>query len=45
MVHNIDSDNNDELQHAIHLSREEEQYAQRVQLQGGQYEHGGGSSQ
>jgi hypothetical protein len=45
VVHNIDSDNNDELQRAIHLYREEAQYAQRVRQQGGQYEHGGGSSQ
>jgi hypothetical protein len=45
VVHNIDSDNDDELQCATHLSREEAQYAQRVQQQGGQYEHGGGSSQ
>jgi hypothetical protein len=42
VVHNIDSDNDEELQHAIHLSREEAQYAQRVQHQGGQYEHGVG---
>jgi hypothetical protein len=40
-----DSDNNDELQRAIHLYREEMQYAQRVRQQGGQYEHGGGSCQ
>jgi hypothetical protein len=44
-VHNIDFDNDEELQCAIHLSREEAQYAQRVRQQGGQYEHGGGSSQ
>jgi hypothetical protein len=44
VVHNIDSDNDEELQRAIHLSREEAQYAQRVRQQGGQYEHGGGSS-
>jgi hypothetical protein len=41
VVHNIDSENDEELQRAIHLSREEAQYAQRV---GGQYEHEGGSS-
>jgi hypothetical protein len=40
VVHNIDSDNDEELQRAIHLSREETQYAQRVRQQGGQYEHG-----
>jgi hypothetical protein len=45
VVHNIDSDNDEELQHAIHLFREEAQYARRVRQQGGQYEHGGGSSQ
>jgi hypothetical protein len=45
VVHNIDSDNYEELQCAIHLSREEAQYAQRVRQHGGQYEHGGGSSQ
>jgi hypothetical protein len=27
VIHNIDSDNNEELQHVIHLSREEAQYA------------------
>jgi hypothetical protein len=30
VVHDIDSNNNEELQHAIHVSREEAQYAQRV---------------
>jgi hypothetical protein len=30
VVHNIESDNDDELQRAIQLSREEVQYAQRV---------------
>jgi hypothetical protein len=45
VAHNIDSDNDEELQRAIHLSREEAQYARRVRQQGGQYEHGGGSSQ
>jgi hypothetical protein len=45
VVHNIYSDDDDELQHAIYLSREETQYAQQVRQQGGQYEHGGGSSQ
>jgi hypothetical protein len=35
VVHNIDSDNDEELQRAIHLSREEAQYAQRVRHQGG----------
>jgi hypothetical protein len=45
VVHNINSDNDEELQCAIHLSRDEAQYAQRVRQQGGQYEHGGGSSQ
>jgi hypothetical protein len=45
MGRNIDSNNDDELQHTIHLSREKAQYAQRVQHQDGQYEHGGGSSQ
>jgi hypothetical protein len=30
VVHNIDSDNDEELQCAIHLSRDEAQYAQRV---------------
>jgi hypothetical protein len=45
VVHNIDWDNDEELQCAIHLSREEAQYAQRVRQYGGQYEHGGGFSQ
>jgi hypothetical protein len=45
VVRNIDSNNDDELQRAIHLSREETQYAQRVQHQDEQYEHGGGSPQ
>jgi hypothetical protein len=45
VVHDIDSDNNEELQCPIHLSREEAQYAWWVWQQGGQYEHGGGSSQ
>jgi hypothetical protein len=45
VVHNIDSNNDEELQRAIHISREGEQYAQRVRQQGGQYEYGGGSSQ
>jgi hypothetical protein len=35
VVHNIDSDNNEELQRAIHISREEAQYARRVRQQGG----------
>jgi hypothetical protein len=30
VVHNIYSDNDEELQRAIYLSREEEQYAQQV---------------
>jgi hypothetical protein len=30
VIHNIDSDNDEELQCTIHLSREEVQYAQRV---------------
>jgi hypothetical protein len=30
VVHNIDSDNDGELQHVIHISREEAQYAHRV---------------
>jgi hypothetical protein len=30
VVHDIDSENNKELQCAIHVSREEEQYARRV---------------
>jgi hypothetical protein len=45
VVHDIDSDNYEELQCAIHLSREEAQYARRVRDQGGRYEHRGGSSQ
>jgi hypothetical protein len=45
VIHNIDSGNDDELQRAIHLFREETQYAQRARQQCGQYEHGGGSSQ
>jgi hypothetical protein len=40
MIHNIDSDNDEELQRAIHLSREDAQYAQRIRQQCGQYEHG-----
>jgi hypothetical protein len=45
VVHNIDSDNDEELQHEICLSSEEAQYAWWVRQQSGQYEHGGGSSQ
>jgi hypothetical protein len=45
VVHNIDSNNDEELQCEIHLSRNKAQYAQRVRQQDGQYEHGGGSSQ
>jgi hypothetical protein len=45
VVHDINSDNDKELQRAIHLSREEAQYVRRVRDQGGRYEHGGGSSQ
>jgi hypothetical protein len=45
VVHDIDLDNDEELQRAIHLSREEAQYAWRVGDQGGRYEDGGGSSQ
>jgi hypothetical protein len=45
VVHDIYSDNDEELQRAIHVSREEAQFARRVRQQGGQYEHGGGSSQ
>jgi hypothetical protein len=45
VVHDIDSDNYEELQCAIHLSKEEAQYARRVRDQGGRYEHRGGSSQ
>jgi hypothetical protein len=30
VIHNIDLDNDEELQRAIHLSREEVQYARRV---------------
>ena len=44
-VHEVDSDNDEELQAALHASRQEEEYARRVREQGGQYEHGGGSSQ
>jgi hypothetical protein len=42
VIHNIDSGNDDELQRAIHLFREETQYAQRARQQCGQYEHGVG---
>jgi hypothetical protein len=42
VAHNIDSNNDEELQRAIHISREEAQYARRVRQQGGQYEHGVG---
>jgi hypothetical protein len=45
VVHDIDSDNDDELQCAIHISRELAQCAQRVREQCGRYDHGGGSSQ
>jgi hypothetical protein len=45
VVHDIDLENDEELQCTIHVSREEAQYAWRVREQGGQYEHGGGSSQ
>jgi hypothetical protein len=31
VVHDIDSENDNELQRAIHVSREDEQYARRVQ--------------
>jgi flavin-dependent dehydrogenase len=42
VVHDIDSDNDEELQCAIHVSREEVQYAWWVREQGGRYEHGVG---
>jgi hypothetical protein len=45
VVHDIDSDKDEELKCVIHLSREEAQYARRVQEQGERYEHGDGSSQ
>jgi hypothetical protein len=45
VVHDIDSED-DELQRALHASREEAQFG-RVTREGGggQYEHDGGSSQ
>jgi hypothetical protein len=45
VIHNIESDNDEKLQRAIHISTEEAQYARRVRQQGGQYEQRGGSSQ
>jgi hypothetical protein len=45
VVYGIDTENDEELQGAIHISREEEQYVRQVREQGGRYEHGGGSSQ
>jgi hypothetical protein len=44
VVHDIDS-NDEELQHALHASREEAQRERAARQRGGQYEHGGGSSQ
>jgi hypothetical protein len=45
VVHNINSDNDEKLQCAIHISREDAQYAQRIRQQCGLYKHGSGSSQ
>jgi hypothetical protein len=45
VVHDIDSKNDEKLQRAIHVSKEEEQYVSIVREQGGWYEHGSGSSQ
>jgi hypothetical protein len=43
-MYDIDSDNDDELQCALHASPEEEQFA-RGQEGGGRHDDGGGSSQ
>ena len=45
VVHDVDDDNDDELQTALRASREEAEYARHARARGGQYEHGGGSSQ
>jgi ribosomal protein RSM22 (predicted rRNA methylase) len=46
VIHDIGSEDK-ELQHALHPSREEAQFERvaRERGRGGQYEHGGGSSQ
>jgi hypothetical protein len=44
VLHDIDSDD-EELQRALHASREEAQHERVARQQGGQYEHDGGSSQ
>jgi hypothetical protein len=43
-IHDIDS-NEEELQRALHASREEAQRERTARQRGGQYEHGGGLSQ
>lgn len=43
--HDVDSDDDEDLQRGLHASRQEEEYARRVREQGGEYEYGGGSSQ
>ena len=47
VVHDVDDDDDDddELQAALRASREEAEYARHARARGGQYEHGGGSSQ
>jgi hypothetical protein len=40
VVHDIDSENDEELQRVIHVSREDNQYARRVREQDGRYEQG-----
>jgi hypothetical protein len=44
IIHDIDFDD-EELQHALHASREEAQRERTARQRGGQYEHGGGLSQ
>jgi hypothetical protein len=40
VIHDIHSENDKELECAIHVSRGEEQYVRQVREQGGRYEHG-----
>jgi hypothetical protein len=44
VIHDVDSID-EELQHALHASREEAQREKAARQRGGQYEHDGGSSQ
>ncbi|GJN01532.1 hypothetical protein PR202_ga18806 [Eleusine coracana subsp. coracana] len=45
VIHDVDDDNDDELHAALRASREDAEYRRSVSRRGGQYQHGGGSSQ